>query len=84
MGDGTTELTLNVDDDADGTDAVNEATRVNLLLVAPDGVGINSEVTVTFTLTGALFGNTVQISDFESNDGQSCGRQWNEGRRTCW
>ena len=62
---GATELTLNVDDaEMDG----NQATHVNLALVAPDGVGTNSEVTVTFTLTGAVFGNTVQISDFESND----------------
>jgi hypothetical protein len=66
LGDGTAELTLGVDD-AMTTD-VDEATRVNLLLVAPDGVGVNSEVTITFTLTGAVFGNTVQINDFDSND----------------
>ena len=66
LGDGTAELTLEVDDAM--TEDVDEATRVNLLLVAPDGVGMNSEVTITFTLTGAVFGNTVQISDFESND----------------
>ena len=67
LGDGSAELTLGVDDAM--TADVDEATRVNLLLVAPDGVGVASEVTVTFTLKGALFGNTVQISDFESNDG---------------
>ena len=49
----STELTLKVDNAA--TEA-NEATHVNLALVAPDDVGANSEVTVTFTLTGALFG----------------------------
>jgi hypothetical protein len=63
---GSTELTLNVDTDA--TDDMNDATHVNLALVAPGGVGKESEVTVTFTLMGALFGNTVQISDFKSND----------------
>ena len=61
---GSTELTLKVDNAA--TEA-NEATHVNLALVAPDDVGANSEVTVTFTLTGALFGQTVQISDFKSS-----------------
>ena len=73
MGDGTEELTLNVDlVDGAGDPAnpvgVNEGTNVKLALVAPDGVGANSEVTITFTLTGAVFGNTVQISDFKSND----------------
>ena len=69
MGDGTAELTLKVDDtSADAPADVNEATHVNLALVAEDGVGADSEVTITFTLVGAVFGNTVQISDFESND----------------
>ena len=66
LGDGSAELDLAEDNEA--TADVNEATTVNLALVAPDGVGADSEVTVTFTLTGAVFGNTVQISDFKTSD----------------
>ena len=66
LGDGSAELDL-IADDATTAD-MNEGTHVSLALVAPDGVGANSEVTITFTLNGAVFGNTVQISDFKSND----------------
>ena len=69
------ELTLTADDPAtppnQGDPAVDESTRVELELFKPgDGtqnIGADSEITVTFTLHGAKFGNTIQINDFKTS-----------------
>ena len=64
----TMELTL-ATDDADTGDAfdMNEGTYVDLAMLVPGGtVADNSEITVTVTLNGATFGNTVQINDFKT------------------
>ena len=64
----TMELTLATDDpDTGSAFEMNEGTYVDLALLVPDGtVNTDSEITVTFTLGGATFGNTVQINDFKT------------------
>ena len=63
----TLELTLETDDTTTTEFNENEGTYVDLALLVPNGtVNTNSEITVTVTLNGATFGNTVQINDFSS------------------
>ena len=63
----TLELTLGTDDATTSDFDENEGTYVDLALLVPDGtVNADSEITVTVTLNGATFGNTVQINDFKT------------------
>jgi hypothetical protein len=68
------ELTLMTDDPTSTEFDENEGTYVDLAMLVPDpgSVAANSEITVTVTLNGATFGNTVQINDFKTQgDGLS-------------